>query len=48
MKFETVRMYFLSEFSVVCHPKILLPYQHDVTTSPPYLLCVLTVHFNLF
>ena len=25
MKFETVRIYFLSEFSVCCHPKILLP-----------------------
>ena len=33
MKFETVRIYFLSEFLVCCHPKILLPWQHDVTTS---------------
>ena len=36
MKFETVRIYFLSEFSVCCHPKILLPWQRDVTTSPLY------------
>ena len=34
MKFGTVRIYFLSEFSVCCHPKILLPWQRDVTTSP--------------
>ena len=33
MKFETVWIYFLSEFLVCCHPKILLPWQHDVTTS---------------
>ena len=37
MKFGTVRIYFLSEFSVCCHPKILLPWQRDVTTSPLYL-----------
>ena len=36
MKFETVRIYFLREFSVYCHPKILLPWQSDVTTSPLY------------
>ena len=36
MKFETVRIYFLSEFSVCCHPKILLPWQRDVTTSSLY------------
>ena len=38
MKFETVRIYFLSEFSVFCHPNILLPWQRDVTTSPLYSL----------
>ena len=36
MKFETVRTYFLSEFSVCRHPKILLPWQSDVTISPLY------------
>ena len=36
MKFKTVRIYFLSEFSVCFHPKILLPWQRDVTTSPLY------------
>ena len=36
MKFETVRIYFLSEFSVCCHPKILLPWQRDVTTFSLY------------
>ena len=36
MKFETVRIYFLREFSVYCHPKILLPWQCDITTSPSY------------
>ena len=34
MKFETVRIYFLSELSVCCHLKLLLPWQRDVTTSP--------------
>ena len=38
MKFETVQIYFLSEFSVCCHPKILLLWQRDVTTSPLYSL----------
>ena len=36
MKSETVRIYFLSAFSVYCHPNSLLPWQHDVTTSPLY------------
>ena len=36
MKFETVRIYFLRECSVCCHPKILLPWERDVTTSPLY------------
>ena len=36
MKFETVRIYFLREFSVCCHPKLLLPWQRDLTTSPLY------------
>ena len=36
MKFETVRIYSLSEFSVCCHPKILLPWQRDVTTFSLY------------
>ena len=36
MKFETLQIYFLSEFWVCCHPKILLPWQCDITTSPPY------------
>ena len=33
MKFETVWIYFLSQFSVCYRPKILLPWQRDVTTS---------------
>ena len=33
---DEVRIYFLSEFSVCCHPKILLPWQRDVTASPLY------------
>ena len=42
MKYETMRIYFLSEFSVCCHPKILLPWQHDVTTSLYYnALCII-------
>ena len=40
-KFETVRIYFLNEFSVYLYPKILLPWQRDVTTS---LLYGLTIH----
>ena len=32
MWFETVRIHFLSEFSVCCQ-NILLPWQRDVTTS---------------
>ena len=39
MKFETVRIYFFGEFSVCWNPKILLPWQRDVTTSP--------LHFKL-
>ena len=33
MKFETVQIYFLSEFLVCCHPKNLLPWQHNLLTS---------------
>ena len=33
MKFETARIYFLSEFSGCRHPKVLLPWQRDETTS---------------
>ena len=33
MKFETARIHFLSDVLVCCHPKILLPWQRDVTTS---------------
>ena len=35
-KFDTVRLYLLSEFSVCCHPKTLLPRQHDLMTSLYY------------
>ena len=30
---ETVRIHFWSKFLVCCHPKILLPWQRDITTS---------------
>ena len=33
---ETVRIHFLSDVLICCHPKILLPWQRDVTTSPLY------------
>ena len=33
MKFETLRIYFFSEFSVCFQPKILLPWKRDVRTS---------------
>ena len=36
MKFETVRIHFLSDVLICCHPEILLPWQRDVTTSPLY------------
>ena len=36
MKFETVRIYFLSDVLICCHPEILLPWQRDVTTFPLY------------
>ena len=36
MKFEIMRIYLLSEFSVCCHPKMLLLWQREVTTSPLY------------
>ena len=40
MKFETLQIQFLSEFSVCCDPEILLPWQRDVTSSPlHYLNC---------
>ena len=36
MKFETVRIHFLSDIFDLCHSEILLPQQCDVTTSPLY------------
>ena len=33
MKFETVRIHFLSDVLICCHPEILLAWQLDVTTS---------------
>ena len=34
MKFEAVQiLFFGGEFSIYCHPKILLPRQRNVTTS---------------
>ena len=35
MKFKTVRIHFISDVFGCCHPEILLPWQCDVTTSPP-------------
>ena len=32
MKFETVRIYFLRDVLICCHPEILLPWQRDATT----------------
>ena len=32
-----VRIHFLSDVFVCCHSEIMLPWQHDVTTSPLYL-----------
>ena len=43
MKFETVRIHFLSDVLLCCHPKILLPWQRDVTTSPLYWWCIACV-----
>ena len=42
MKFETVRIDFLSDVLVCCQPEILLPWQRDVTTSPLYWVSVLS------
>ena len=36
MKFETVRILFLSDVLICGHPEILLPWQGDVTTSLYY------------
>ena len=36
MKFEMVRIYFLSDVLICCHPDILLPWQSGVTTSSVY------------
>ena len=38
MKFEIVRIDFKVTLLVCCHPKILLPWQRDVSTSPLYCL----------
>ena len=38
MKFDTLRIYFLSDILVCCHPEILLPWQRDVTTFPLYYI----------
>ena len=43
MKFETVRIHFLSDVLICCHPEILLPWQRDVTTSPLYYLISETI-----
>ena len=48
MKFETVRIYFSSEFSVCCQPKILLQWQRDVTTSSLYQGVSLRACFGSF
>ena len=32
MKFETVRIYFLRDALICCHPDILLKWQRDATT----------------
>ena len=45
MKSGTVRIYFLSEFSVCCHRNILLPWERDVTTSPLYCKSVTLTSF---
>ena len=45
MKFGTVRIYFLSGFSVSCHPNILLPWQRVVMTSPLYCNSVILTSF---
>ena len=42
MKSETVRIHFLSDVLICCHPEILLPWQRDVTTSPLYWVSVLS------
>ena len=41
MKFQTLRILFLSDVLVCCHPETLLPWQRDVTTSPLSWLSVL-------
>ena len=46
MKFETVRIYFFSEFSVCSHPKILEP--RDVTTSLSSRLNLVPRAFRIF
>ena len=33
MKFEAVRIHYLSEITVCCHPEMLLPWQRDVATT---------------
>ena len=33
MKFETVRIHFLSDVLACCYPEILLPWKRDVATS---------------
>ena len=42
MKFETVRILFLSDVLVCCHPETLLPWPRDVTTSPLNRMSVLS------
>ena len=37
---DEVRIYFLSEFSVFCHPKILLPWQRNLTTYPLHFVTI--------
>ena len=42
-----MQIYFLNEFSVCCHPHFLLPWQHDVTTSPLYSRTLVIKFFDL-
>ena len=45
MNFKTVRIHFISHVFGCCHPEILLPWQCDVTTSPPREILMLWFPF---
>ena len=46
LKLETVRIHFISDVFGLLSSRILLPWQRDVTASPPYSILKIRFHFS--